>query len=110
MLNPGRRRGRRNPRGIAWSGVFARPKSKKTGKRKRYVRVRAGRTKRAFFRTRYLGRRVTGQFARAARRAMHRGCKSSLGRSMLKCRRGRKGGKTRCFTARGKRVCFKVKK
>lgn len=95
-----------NPRGIKWSGIYARLKPKKSGgKMRRYVRVRSGRTKRAFFRTSRLGRRVSGQFARIARRAKRRGCRSRLGSSMLKCR-----GKTRCFTARGRRVCFKVKK
>lgn len=113
MVNPPRRRrrSRRNPRGVAWSGVFARPKRKSGKGRRRLVRVRAGRRRSAFFPTRYLGRRVTRQFAALARRAKHRGCKSSLGRSMLKsCRRKGRGGKMRCFSARGKRVCFRTKR
>lgn len=114
LVNPPRKRRRRhNPRGISWSGIFARPKSRKSGKRRRLVRIKAGRRRGAFALTKRIGRRVTAQFARDARRALRRGCRSALGRSMLKCRRyrrGRKGGKLVCFKSHGKRKCFRVRK
>lgn len=112
VMNPPRGKRRRNPRGIAWSGCVARPKHR--GRRVRMVRYAAGRRPSAFTWARFIGRTASKRLLKACRRAKYgRGCgpmKRSITKSR-KCRRsGGRGGRTRCFTARGRRVCFKVRK
>lgn len=111
LLVNGKRR-RKNPRGIAWSGCVARPRRRKGSKRTRMVRYAAGRSPAAFAWSSLIGRAAARRLLKRCRRAKRGGCKSAMGRSLRKrCRGGRRsGGRTKCFTARGKRVCFRVRK
>lgn len=92
MINPRRkRRRRRNPSGIRWSGCVARPKSRRhPGKRFRLIRARAGRSRRAFLPAWAFPKRVKSALLRRCRRDRRRGCSTAIGRSTHKrCRRRR---------------------